>query len=59
MNQTLTFRAPVRVGDTVVARAQVTGIDEAKRRVVLATDCTVGETLVLDGEAIMLVSRRK
>ena len=49
MGQTLKFRAPVRVGDTVTARVTVTAIDEAKRRLTLETLCLVGDKVVIEG----------
>ncbi len=58
INQNLRFRAPVKAGDTVVARATVKEILPERRRVVLATVCTVGETVVIDGEAVMMVANR-
>jgi 3-hydroxybutyryl-CoA dehydratase len=54
LGQTLSFRAPVRAGDTVKATVTVKSILPAKRRVVLETVCTVGETVVITGEATML-----
>ncbi len=58
LNQSLRFRAPVKAGDTVVARATVTDIVPERRRVVLETTCNVGDTVVLDGEATVMVSNR-
>ena len=58
MSQSLKFKAPVRIGDTVKARVTVTAIDQAKARVTFATVCTVGEQVVLDGEAVLMVPRR-
>jgi 3-hydroxybutyryl-CoA dehydratase len=58
VSQNLRFRAPVMAGDTVVARATVKEILPERRRVVLATVCTVGDTVVIDGEATMLVANR-
>jgi 3-hydroxybutyryl-CoA dehydratase len=58
INQNLRFRAPVKAGDTVVARATVKEILPERRRVVLTTVCTVGETVVIDGEATMMVANR-
>ncbi|MGQ9366953.1 MaoC family dehydratase [Azospirillum sp. ST 5-10] len=58
MSQTLKFKAPVRVGDTVTARATVTEIVPEKRRVVMRTVCTTGETVVLEGEALLMVPSR-
>ena len=54
LGQTLTFRAPVRAGDTVKATVTVKSVLPGKRRVVLETVCTVGETVVITGEATML-----
>ncbi len=58
INQSLRFRAPVKAGDTVVARATVKEILPARRRVVLTTVCTIGDTVVIDGEATMMVANR-
>ena len=58
MSQSLKFKAPVRAGDTVTARATVTEIIPEKRRVVMRTVCTVGETVVLEGEALLMVPSR-
>jgi len=58
LSQTLFFRAPVRIGDTVIARITVTSIIPEKSRVVLKTVAHVGDTLVLDGEALALVPRK-
>ena len=58
INQSLRFRAPVKAGDTVVARATVKEILPERSRVVLETVCTVGDTVVIDGEATMMVSKR-
>ncbi len=58
VSQTLNFRAPVRVGDCVTARATIREILAEKRRVKFDTVCTVGDKVVLDGEATILVFRR-
>ena len=58
MGQTLRFKAPVRAGDTVTARATVTEVIPEKRRVVVRTVCTVGETVVIEGEATLMVPSR-
>lgn len=60
MSQSLRFRAPVRPGDTVHARVTVKEVIAEKSRVVLDTVCTVGDKVVIDGEAtVMATSRRK
>ena len=58
LSQSLKFRAPVRIGDTVLARATITAIDRAKRRVTLACRCSVGDTTILTGEALVMVPSR-
>ncbi|MDX2103258.1 MAG: MaoC family dehydratase [Alphaproteobacteria bacterium] len=58
LSQSLKFKAPVRIGDTVVATATVTGLDAAKKRATLATVCKVGDTVVIDGEAVVMVPSR-
>ena len=58
VNQNLRFLAPVRIGDTVIARAAVKVLNQERKRVTLETTCRVGETKVLDGEAVLMVPRR-
>ena len=58
LSQSLTFKRPVRIGDTVLTRATVTAIDEAKARATLKTECIVGGKTVVDGEATVMVPRR-
>lgn len=58
MSQSLRFIAPVRIGDTVLARVTVTALDPAKRRASLSTECLVGERVVLHGEALIMVPAR-
>ncbi|PJF07909.1 MaoC family dehydratase [Pseudorhodobacter sp. MZDSW-24AT] len=59
LGQSLRFLAPVRPGDRVDAVVTVTAIDHAKRRVTLETHCSVGKTMVLKGEALVLAPSRK
>jgi 3-hydroxybutyryl-CoA dehydratase len=58
VGQSLKFKAPVRPGDTVTARAVITELDAGRNRVKLRTTCTVGATVVIDGEADILVPQR-
>jgi len=58
ISQNLKFKAPVRSGDTVTARATITEIIPEKRRVIMRTVCTVGQTVVLEGEAMLMVPSR-
>lgn len=59
LSQSLKFMAPVRPGDTVRVDVTVLAIDHAKRRVTLETQCRVGKTVVLKGEAVVLAPSRK
>lgn len=54
MKQELTFLAPVYIGDTITARAEVVELIEDKKRVRLKTTCVNQEgKTVLDGEALV------
>lgn len=55
MGQTLRFRAPVKIGDTVTATAEITALDPAKNRATLKTTCTVAGKAVIEGEATVQV----
>lgn len=57
LGQTLAFKAPVRPGDKLEARATVIEIRREKKIVVLKTECLVGETVVIEGEATVLVTQ--
>jgi 3-hydroxybutyryl-CoA dehydratase len=56
LQQSLRFLAPVRIGDTVTARAEIVELLPEKRRARLATTCRTqaGETVV-EGEALVMV----
>lgn len=58
VSQTLNFRAPVKIGDTVTARVEILEIDATRRRVRLKTECHCEETVVIDGEAVVMAPRR-
>lgn len=58
VSQTLNFRAPVKIGDTVTARVEIIGIDQARRRVRLLTECRCEDVVVIDGEAVVMPPRR-
>lgn len=55
MSQSLRFRAPVKPGDAVTATVRVASIDRARKRATLACSAHVGDTLVIDGEALVMV----
>ena len=58
LGQDLKFLAPVRAGDTVTARAVITDIIPEKKRIICKTTASVGEKLVCDGTAKMMVRSR-
>jgi 3-hydroxybutyryl-CoA dehydratase len=58
ISQTLNFRAPVKIGDNVVAKVKVTELYTAKRRVRFECTCEVDGRPVLEGEAMLLVPAR-
>ena len=58
VSQNVRFKRPVRIGDTVTARARVTGLSAEKRLVTLETVCLVGGKEVLTGEAVLKVDAR-
>jgi 3-hydroxybutyryl-CoA dehydratase len=55
VNQSLKFRAPVKIGDTVTATVTVTGKVPEKKFVTFSTVCTVNDKPVLEGEATLMV----
>lgn len=59
LGQNLKFKAPVRPGDTVKTVCTVKEIAVEKRRVVLTTNCYVGNALVIEGEATVMCTTAK
>ena len=51
LGQSLQFRAPVKIGDTVHTAVEVTDTVAEKNIVELSTICKVGDTVVLKGTA--------
>jgi len=58
MSQTLRFRAPVRIGETVTAVVEITALNAEKHRATLRTVCLVKGEPVLEGEALVAVPSR-
>jgi 3-hydroxybutyryl-CoA dehydratase len=58
MSATTRFKAPVRIGDTVVTTCTVREVNAEKRRVIFDTVCKVGDTTVVDGEALVMAPAR-
>jgi 3-hydroxybutyryl-CoA dehydratase len=59
LSQTLKFLAPVRIGDTVEASVEIVELSEKGARARLACQCKVGETIVLEGEAMVKIPTRR
>lgn len=57
VSATVEFKAPVRIGDTVITTGTVKEIGE-RRRVVMDCLCTVNGTPVVVGEALVLAPKR-
>lgn len=58
ISQTLAFKAPVKIGDTVVTTVKVVELLPEKRRARFETVCTVAGKPVLTGEAQLMVPAR-
>ena len=58
LSQTLKFKAPVKIGDTVVARCTLKELTPEKRKAKFDTVCTVKGKVVLEGEAEIMVPKR-
>lgn len=58
LKQELSFMAPVMIGDTITAKAEVVEVTAEKNRVRLKTTCTNQQgKVVLDGEALVLAPK--
>jgi len=55
VSQSLQFKRPVYIGDTVTATVEVTSIDLDKKRVFFKTICQVKNKVVTDGKAELFV----
>ena len=55
VSQSLQFKRPVYLGDTVTATVIVKAVDLKKRRVFFRTICKVKSKIVIDGEAELFV----
>ncbi|MCG3767565.1 MaoC family dehydratase [Vibrio cincinnatiensis] len=59
VSQTLKFRKPVYIDDTVTATVVIERIDAEKRRVFFNTFCKVGRHKVITGEAEIYIPENK
>jgi 3-hydroxybutyryl-CoA dehydratase len=58
LSQTLKFKAPVFIGDTVDAICSVKEIDDRRGRVTIECQCLIEGKAVLTGEAMVMVAKR-
>jgi 3-hydroxybutyryl-CoA dehydratase len=58
VSQNLQFKRPVKIGDTVTAKVEVTGRAPEKKFVTFKTQCLVNDKVVIDGEATLMVPAR-
>jgi 3-hydroxybutyryl-CoA dehydratase len=58
-DMSMTFKRPVRLGDTVTATAEVTELIERGFRVILSVKCEVDGRIVMKGEAKVTVPSGK
>lgn len=59
LSQTLKFRAPVRIGDVIEVSVEVVELIDKGNRCRLACEARVDATIVLEGEAVVMVPRRE
>lgn len=58
VSQTLSFKAPVRIGDIVDVKVEVVELIEQGRRARLSCTCAVAGAIVLEGEAVVKIPAR-
>jgi 3-hydroxybutyryl-CoA dehydratase len=58
VSQTLSFKAPVKIGDTVVTSVKIVELIAEKKRARFECVCSVGGKPVLVGEAVLMVPGR-
>ena len=58
LGQSLRFRAPVKIGDTVTATVECIALDAEKKRATFKTVCTVAGKTVIEGEALVMPRSR-
>ena len=59
LKQSLKFLAPVYPGDNIKVNVKIKTIIVEKKRIILETYCSVGDKKVLEGEAEILVNKKK
>jgi 3-hydroxybutyryl-CoA dehydratase len=54
LTQSMRFRSPVRIGETVTAVVEVAALDFKKKRATMRTRCLVRGRVVIEGEAVVI-----
>ncbi|HET9147781.1 MAG TPA: MaoC family dehydratase [Acetobacteraceae bacterium] len=54
LTQSMRFRSPVRIGDTVTAVVEVAALDHERKRATMRTRCLVRGRVVIEGEAVVI-----
>jgi 3-hydroxybutyryl-CoA dehydratase len=58
VSQTLSFKAPVLIGDEVISTVRITDLIEPLKRAIFTCTSTVRGTVVVEGEAVLMVPSR-
>ncbi|PKU22037.1 MaoC family dehydratase [Telmatospirillum siberiense] len=58
ISQNLKFKAPVKIGDTAIAKVELIELLPEKKRASFKTTVSVGSTIVIDGDATLMVPSR-
>jgi len=58
LSQKFKYKAPVMVGSLITAQVEITDIDSESKRVKLKATCHAGDTLVLEGDVLVMVNRK-
>lgn len=59
LSQSTRFKAPVKIGQTITARATVIELFPEKKRVKLSTECIVQGKVILEGESLVIAPSRE
>jgi 3-hydroxybutyryl-CoA dehydratase len=58
VSQSLNFKRPVKIGDTITTRVVVAHVDDKRAKVTLSTVCLVNGKVAVDGEAVVIAPRK-
>ncbi|MEO0412865.1 MAG: MaoC family dehydratase [Pseudomonadota bacterium] len=57
LGQTLNFKAPVKIGDTVLTTVTIESLDPKRRKATFDCACRVGDTVVTQGTATVMLPK--